>query len=98
MGLVRRKDEVRNTCIDFVGESDGKKPLGRPKRRCVNSVKIICKEKICLLRSLVLSIAGFCEPPCSTEFKDTFNQWSNRKFVKKSGIIYVKRKISHTCI
>jgi hypothetical protein len=31
--------EKRNACRILVGKPKGKRPLGRPRRRCVNSIK-----------------------------------------------------------
>jgi hypothetical protein len=34
----------RNACRIFVGKPEGKRPLGRPRRRLVNNIKIILRE------------------------------------------------------
>jgi hypothetical protein len=36
--------EKRNACKILVGRSEGKRPLGRPTRRCVNNVKMDLRE------------------------------------------------------
>jgi hypothetical protein len=39
-GHVARKGEGRDVYGVLVGKSEGKKPLGRPKRRCEDNIKI----------------------------------------------------------
>jgi hypothetical protein len=36
--------ETRNACRILVGKPDGKRPLGRPRRRCVGNIKIDLRE------------------------------------------------------
>jgi hypothetical protein len=39
-GHVTRMREKRNACRIFVGKPEGKRPLGRPRRRWVDSINI----------------------------------------------------------
>jgi hypothetical protein len=39
-GHVPRMGETRNTCRILVGKPEGKRPLGRPRRRWVDNIKI----------------------------------------------------------
>jgi hypothetical protein len=39
-GHVARMGEKRNACKIFVGKPEGKRPLGRPRCRWVNNIKI----------------------------------------------------------
>jgi hypothetical protein len=39
-GHVERMGETRNAYRILVGKPEGKRPLGRPRRRCVNNIKI----------------------------------------------------------
>jgi hypothetical protein len=41
---VTRMGTRRNACRISVGEPDGKRPLGRPRRRCVNNIKMDLRE------------------------------------------------------
>jgi hypothetical protein len=43
-GHVARIGEKRNGCRILVGKPEGKRPLGRPKRRWVDSIKIDLRE------------------------------------------------------
>jgi hypothetical protein len=43
-GHVARIEETRNTCKILVGKSEGKRPLGRPRRRCVDNIKMDLRE------------------------------------------------------
>jgi hypothetical protein len=43
-GHVARKGEKRNAYRILVGEQEGKKPLGRPRRRGVNNSKMDLRE------------------------------------------------------
>jgi hypothetical protein len=36
--------EKRNSCRILVGKPDGKRPLGRPRRRWVNNIKMDLRE------------------------------------------------------
>jgi hypothetical protein len=37
--------EKRNAYRILVGKPEGKRPLGRPRRRCVDNIKIDLKER-----------------------------------------------------
>jgi hypothetical protein len=37
--------EKRNVCRILVGKPEGKRPLGRPRRRCVDNIKIDLRER-----------------------------------------------------
>jgi hypothetical protein len=39
-GNVARKGEKRNMFSLLVGEPEGKRPLGRPRRRWINNIKM----------------------------------------------------------
>jgi hypothetical protein len=43
-GHVARMGEKRNACRIFVGNREGKRPLGRPRRRWVDSIKMDLRE------------------------------------------------------
>jgi hypothetical protein len=43
-GHVARKGEKRNTYRILVGKPEGKRPLGTPRRRWVNNIKIDLRE------------------------------------------------------
>jgi hypothetical protein len=43
-GHVARMGEKRIAYRILVGKSEGKRPLGRPRRRCVDNIKIDHKE------------------------------------------------------
>jgi hypothetical protein len=43
-GLVARKGEKRNIYRILVGKREGKKPLGRPRRRWVDNNKMVLRE------------------------------------------------------
>jgi hypothetical protein len=87
---------MRNSYIVLVGEPNGKKAFGRPRCRCVNNIKIAFQGEIYVLDSFVSGMTCSCELPCSTEFKDIFNQLKKIQFVKRGGINYIKRKILYT--
>jgi hypothetical protein len=36
--------ERRNACRILVGKPEGKRPLGRPRRRCVDNIKMDLRE------------------------------------------------------
>jgi hypothetical protein len=39
-GHVARMGEKRNACMILAGKSEGKRPLGRPRRRWVDNIKM----------------------------------------------------------
>jgi hypothetical protein len=43
-GHVARRGEKRNAYRILVGKSEGKRPLGRPRRRWVDNIKIDLRE------------------------------------------------------
>jgi hypothetical protein len=43
-GNVARMGEKRNACRILVGKAEGKRPLGRPRRRWVDNIKIDLRE------------------------------------------------------
>jgi hypothetical protein len=43
-GNVARMGEKRNAYRIFVGKSEGKRPLGRPRRRWVDNIKVDLRE------------------------------------------------------
>jgi hypothetical protein len=43
-GHVARIGELRNACRIFVGKPEWKRPLGRPRRRWVDNIKIDLRE------------------------------------------------------
>jgi hypothetical protein len=43
-GHVARMGEKRNACRILLGMPQGKRPLGRPRRRCVNNIKMDLRE------------------------------------------------------
>jgi hypothetical protein len=43
-GLVARMGKKRNAYRLLVGKPEGKRPLGRPKRRWVNNIKMVLLE------------------------------------------------------
>jgi hypothetical protein len=43
-GLVARMGDMRNTHKIMVGKPERKRPLGRPRRRCENNIKIDLSE------------------------------------------------------
>jgi hypothetical protein len=46
-GLVARMGEARNAYRILVGKSEGKRPLGRPRRRWVSNIKMDLREIEC---------------------------------------------------
>jgi hypothetical protein len=44
-GHVALMGEKRNAYRILVGKPEGKRPLGRPRRRCVDNIKIDLKER-----------------------------------------------------
>jgi hypothetical protein len=46
MGKARStKEETRNACRILVGKPEGKRPLGRPRHRWVDSINIDLRER-----------------------------------------------------
>jgi hypothetical protein len=43
-GHVARMGEKRNACRILVGKPEGKRPLGRPRRRWVDNIKMDLRE------------------------------------------------------
>jgi hypothetical protein len=43
-GHIERKREQRNAYRILVGKPEGKRPLGRPRRRWVNNIKMNLRE------------------------------------------------------
>jgi hypothetical protein len=43
-GNVARKGEKKNVCRVLVGNPEGKRPLGRPKRRWLDNIKMDLTE------------------------------------------------------
>jgi hypothetical protein len=43
-GHVARMGEERGVCRVFVGKPEGKRPLGRPRRRWVDNIRIISRR------------------------------------------------------
>jgi hypothetical protein len=43
-GHVARMGEKRNACRILVGKPEGKRPLGRPRRRWVDNIKMNLRE------------------------------------------------------
>jgi hypothetical protein len=39
-GHVERMGEKRNVCMLLVGKPEGKRPLGRPRRRWIDNIKM----------------------------------------------------------
>jgi hypothetical protein len=46
-GLVARMGEKRVVYRSLVGKPEGKRPLGRPRRRWENNIKMVAKEMEC---------------------------------------------------
>jgi hypothetical protein len=44
-GHVARMWETRNACRILVGKPEGRRPLGRPRRKWVDNIKIDLKER-----------------------------------------------------
>jgi hypothetical protein len=44
IGHVARMGETRNEYRKLVGRPEGKRPLGRPRRRCVDNIKMDLRE------------------------------------------------------
>jgi hypothetical protein len=57
-GHVTRMGEGRGVYRVFVGRPEGKRPLGRPRRRWEDNIKLDLKDSA---RSGESSLAGFCE-------------------------------------
>jgi hypothetical protein len=43
-GYVARMGEERRVYIVLVGKPEGKRPLGRPRRRCEDGIKMVLRE------------------------------------------------------
>jgi hypothetical protein len=43
-GYVARMEEKRNAYRTLVGKTEGKRPLGRPRCRCVDNIKMDLRE------------------------------------------------------
>jgi hypothetical protein len=43
-GHVARRGEKSNPCRILVGKPEGKRPLERPRRRCMDNIKIDLRE------------------------------------------------------
>jgi hypothetical protein len=43
-GHVARMGETRNACKILVGKAEGKTPLGRPRRRWLDNIKMDLRE------------------------------------------------------
>jgi hypothetical protein len=43
-GHMARMGEKRNTCRILVGKPEGRRPLGRPRSRCVENIKMDLRE------------------------------------------------------
>jgi hypothetical protein len=54
-GHVARMGEKRNVYRIFVGEPEGKRPLGRPRRRWIDNIKVdlLFSAIYCLLGSVI---------------------------------------------
>jgi len=46
-GHVARMGEERRVCIVLVGKPEGRRPLGRPRRRCVDNIRMDLQEVGC---------------------------------------------------
>ena len=46
-GHVARMDEERGVCRGLVGKPEGKRPLGRPRRRWVDNIRMDLQEVGC---------------------------------------------------
>ena len=44
---VARIEQSRNAYRVLVGKPEGKRPLGRPRRRCEDNIKMVLKEMSC---------------------------------------------------
>jgi hypothetical protein len=47
-GHVARMGEKRNAYRTLVGKPEGKRPLGRPRRRLVDNIEIDVREIVCV--------------------------------------------------
>jgi hypothetical protein len=45
-GHVARMEAKTNACRILVGKPEGKRPLGRPRRRWVKSIKMDCRDRM----------------------------------------------------
>ena len=46
-GHVARMEQSRNACRPLVGKAEGKRPLGRPRRRWKDNIKMVLREVGC---------------------------------------------------
>ena len=46
-GHVARMGEERGAYSIFLGKPEGKRPLGRPRHRCVNNIRMVLQEVGC---------------------------------------------------
>jgi hypothetical protein len=42
---VARMEDMRNLCKILVGMSEGRSPLGRPRRRCDDNIRMDLRER-----------------------------------------------------
>jgi len=47
-GHVARMDEEREVCRVLLGKPEGRRPLGRPRRRCVDNTRMDLQEVGCV--------------------------------------------------
>jgi hypothetical protein len=40
----RMNGQKRNVCRILVGKAEGKRPLGKPRHRCVNNIQMVLRE------------------------------------------------------
>jgi len=52
-GHVARMGERRGVCRVLVGKPDGKRPLGRPRRRWEDNIKMYLQEVVCRCRDWI---------------------------------------------
>jgi len=43
-GHVAHMEEMRNVCKSLIGKPEGKRPLGKPRRRWENNITIYLRE------------------------------------------------------
>jgi hypothetical protein len=59
-GHVARMGEKRNVYRMLVGKPEGKRPLGRPRRRCTDNIKMNLLE----IRLSVVDLTGLAQDRC----------------------------------